>query len=106
MTHSSDLGDPIGAPLPAGWTAPPRPVRAVTPGRLVRLEPLVVAHAEALHAANRLDHEGRNWTYMGYGPFDSLAAYQDWVGEVARDDDPMFYAIIRQSDGQAAGVAS
>jgi RimJ/RimL family protein N-acetyltransferase len=74
-------------------------------GRLVRLEPLAVAHAEALYAANGLDLEGRNWTYMGYGPFDSLHAYRDWVGGVARDNDPMFYAIIRQ-DGAAAGVAS
>jgi RimJ/RimL family protein N-acetyltransferase len=106
VTHTSELGDPIGAPLPAGWTAPPRPVRAVIEGRLVRLEPLVVAHAEALHGANRLDREGRNWTYMGYGPFDSLSAYRDWVGEVTRDGDPMFYAVVRQQDGEAAGVAS
>jgi len=105
LTHTSELGDPIGAPLPAGWTAPPRPVRAAMPGRLVRLEPLVGAHAEALHAANRLDHEGRNWTYMGTGPFDSLGAYRDWIGEVSRDGDPMFYAVVRQ-DGEAAGVAS
>ncbi len=106
MTHSSDLGDPIGAPLPEGWTPPPCPVRAVMQGRLVRLEPLVVAHAPALHGANGRDREGRNWTYMGYGPFDSLRAYQDWVGEVTRGGDPMFYAIIGQPDGEAAGVAS
>ena len=106
MTHTSESGDPIGAPLPEGWTAPPRPVRAVMEGRLVRLEPLVVAHAEALHAANRQGLDGRNWTYMPYGPFDSLGAYRDWVGEVTRGGDPMFYAIVRQEDGQAAGVAS
>ena len=106
MTHTSELGDPIGAPLPAGWSAPPRPMRAVIEGLLVRLEPLVAAHAEALHGANRLDREGRNWTYMGYGPFGSLDAYRDWVGEVTRDSDPMFYAIIRRDDGRAAGVAS
>ncbi len=106
MTHTSDLGDPIGAPLPVGWSTPQHPARDVIEGRLVRLEPLVVAHAEALHEANRLDREGRNWTYMADGPFDSLHAYREWVGEVARGSDPMFYAIIRQSDGQAAGVAS
>ena len=104
MTHTSELGEPVGAPLPEGWTAPPRPVRAVMQGRLVRLEPLVVAHAEALHGANGRDREGRNWTYMAYGPFDSLDAYRDWVGEVTRDGDPMFYAIVRQSGGEAARV--
>ena len=106
MTHASEPGDPVGAPLPAGWSPPPRPVRAVMEGRLVRLEPLVVAHAEALHDANGLDREGRNWTYLPYGPFDSLHAYRDWVGEVTRGGDPMFYAILRQSDDEAAGVAS
>ncbi|MFQ5564814.1 MAG: GNAT family N-acetyltransferase [Paracoccaceae bacterium] len=106
MTHTSELGEPIGAPLPADWTVPPHPVRAVMEGRLVRLEPLVLAHAEALHEANRQDREGRSWTYMAYGPFDSLDAYRDWVGEATRGADPMFYAIRRQSDGKAAGVAS
>ena len=106
MTHTSEPGDPIGPLLPAGWTAPPRPVRAVMQGRLVRLEPLALAHAEALHEANLQDREGRNWTYMVYGPFDSLEAYRDWVAEVAGEDDPMFYTIVRQQDGQPVGVAS
>ena len=106
MTHTNALGDPIGAPLPAAWSAPPRPVRAVMAGRLVRLEPLVVAHAEALFEANRQGRDGRNWTYLGYGPFDSLEDYRDWVGTHTRDGDPMFYAILRQEDDRAVGVAS
>jgi RimJ/RimL family protein N-acetyltransferase len=100
------LGQPVGAPLPRGWTAPPRPVREIIEGRFVRLEPLVVAHAAALHETNGLDREGRNWTYLPYGPFESVDAYRRWVGEVTRDGDPMFYAIVRQEDGRPAGVAS
>jgi RimJ/RimL family protein N-acetyltransferase len=76
------------------------------PGRLVRLEPLLPAHAPALHAANTRDREGRMWTYMGYGPFASVEAYGAWVGEVTRDGDPMFYAIVRQDDDRPVGVAS
>jgi RimJ/RimL family protein N-acetyltransferase len=96
----------LGTPLPEGWTAPQRPVRAVMQGRLVRLEPLLVAHAEELHAANLMDSEGQNWDYLPYGPFDSLEAYQDWVGNMTRDGDPMFYAVVQQGDGRAVGVAS
>jgi len=106
MTRTSDLGDPIGDPLPLGWKVPPRPVRGVMEGRLVRLEPLVVAHAEALHAANAEGADGRNWTYLPYGPFDSAAAYAHWVGEMTRDADPMFYAIVRRADQRPVGVAS
>lgn len=100
------LGQPIGAPLPEGWAPPPRPVRAPMQGRLVRIEPLVVAHADALHAANSLDTDGRLWTYMAYGPFEGPDAYRRWVGEVTREGDPMFYAILRAGDGQPVGVAS
>lgn len=100
------LGQPIGAALPEGWAPPPRPVRAAMEGRLVRLEPLLVAHAEALYQANSLDRDGRLWTYMPYGPFETLAAYRHWVGEVTRDGDPMFYAILSQDDRRPVGVAS
>jgi RimJ/RimL family protein N-acetyltransferase len=106
MTHTSKLGDPIGAPIPDGWKIPSKPTRSVMAGRYIRLEPLVVAHAEALFDANRQGPDERNWTYLPYGPFDSLEAYQGWVGEMTRDGDPMFYAVIRQSDNQAVGVAS
>ena len=105
MTQTSPHGDPIGDPVP-GWKAPPRPIRAVMEGRFVRLEPLVVAHSQALHEANLRDRDGRNWTYLGYGPFDSLAGYRDWVGEMTRDGDPMFYAIVDKATANPVGVAS
>ncbi|HSF94552.1 MAG TPA: GNAT family protein [Thermohalobaculum sp.] len=106
MTRTNELGQPVGALLPAGWTPPPRPIRVTMQGRLVRLEPLVVAHADALHEANMQGADGRNWTYMAYGPFDTAEAYAHWVGEMTRDGDPMFYAIVRQDGGVPVGVAS
>jgi len=110
MTETAErqnaLGQPIGAALPEGWAPPPRPVRGVMEGRHVRLEPLLLAHAEALHDANGEDPEGQLWTYMGYGPFESLDAYRQWVGENTRDGDPMFYAVVRQEDGRPVGVSS
>jgi len=106
MTRSSPFGDPIGDPLPEGWTAPPRPIRAAMQGRLVRPEPLLPAHAAALHAANAEDREGRMWTYMGYGPFASAEAYGTWVDEATRDGDQMFFAILDQDDDRPLGVAS
>jgi len=42
----------------------------------VRLEPLdVERHAKALHEAYAEDAEGRNWTYLPYGPFPSAEAW-------------------------------
>ncbi len=76
-------------------------------GRFCRVEPLDPArHAADLFAANRADAEGRIWTYLPYGPFDTVEAYGQWVGEMTRDGDPMFYAIVDKASGKASGVAS
>ena len=76
-------------------------------GRFCRLEILDAdRHARDLHAANRLDQDGRMWTYLPYGPFDEVAAYDRWVREVAAATDPLFHAAIDLTTGRAVGVAS
>ena len=76
-------------------------------GRFCRLEALgAERHAEALHDANAVDVEGRNWTYLPYGPFDSFANYRAWIEEMSSSNDPLFFAIIDQSTNCAVGVAS
>jgi RimJ/RimL family protein N-acetyltransferase len=88
------LGQPIGFPVD-GWTPPPRPPREVVAGRTCRLEPLDPArHGSGLHAANLLDTDQRNWTYLPYGPFTQLDDYLDWASKVADKDDPQFHAIV------------
>ncbi len=75
-------------------------------GRWCRLEPLDPArHAEDLHRANSADERGRMWTYLPYGPFESLAAYRTWMEGVAGRDDPMFLAVV-DGAGRAVGVAA
>ena len=65
--HINGLGQQIGFPLPH-WMARPRPPRSPMEGRFCRVEPIDPArHAADLHAANLLDREGRNWTYLPYG---------------------------------------
>jgi RimJ/RimL family protein N-acetyltransferase len=74
-------------------------------GRLCRLDPLDPAHAAPLFEAHALDREGRNWTYLPYGPFASSAEYTRWVEWASAQDDPQFFAIV---DGatRPVGVAS
>ena len=100
------LGQPIGA-IVDNWAARPRPPKTAMEGRFARVEPLDPAkHAAELFSANALDTEGRNWTYMGYGPFGSLAAYRAWMDASCLGDDPLFHAIIDRPTGKAVGVAS
>lgn len=75
-------------------------------GRFCSVEPLDPdRHAAQLYEANKLDREGKIWTYLPYGPFETLASYLDWVNEHCRKDDPSFYAIV-DNTGKAIGVAS
>jgi RimJ/RimL family protein N-acetyltransferase len=97
---------PVGFPL-ASWRPPPFPSRNPIEGRYCRLEPLRPdRHAADLHAAYALDREGRDWTYLPYGPFATLEAYLAWSEDFCLGDDPLFFAIIDRSSGKAAGVAS
>jgi RimJ/RimL family protein N-acetyltransferase len=100
------LGQPIGPALPE-WRAPPLPPREPMEGRYCRVEPLDAArHAADLHAANSLDTETRNWTYLSIGPFDSATAYRAWAEKVAAGADPMFHAIVDSTTRKAVGVAA
>ena len=102
----SSTTQPIGRALP-GWTARAAPPRTAMAGRFCRVEPLDPArHAADLFAANSLDPEGRNWTYLFQEPFGDLAAYRAWLEQVAKADDPLFHAIVDVKTGKAVGVAT
>jgi len=103
---TNHLGQPIGFPLP-NWTPRPRPPRTPLEGRYCRVEPLDPArHAAELFRANATDREGRNWTYLAYGPFADLAGYSAWMRKTCLGEDPFFHAIIDGKSGEAVGVAS
>jgi RimJ/RimL family protein N-acetyltransferase len=104
--HFNELAQPIGFPLPH-WTPRPHPSRSAMDGRYCRVEPVDPArHAADLHAAYLLDTEGRNWTYLPYGPFPRLADFRDWLERERVGDDPLRHVIVAQRSGRAVGVAS
>lgn len=101
-----DLGQPVGEPLP-DWQPRQAPPRTPMVGRLCRVEPLDPArHAGDLFAAFSEDSEGRDWTYLGYGPFASLDAFRGWLETSCLGADPLFHAIVDRQDGKALGMAS
>jgi len=76
-------------------------------GRFCRVEPLdAERHAADLFAANQLDAEGRNWTYLFQEPFRDLQSYRAWLEQVAKADDPLFHSIVDAKTGKAVGVAT
>lgn len=106
MNLVNALGQPIGFPV-EDWTVRPRPPLTPFEGRYCRLEPLDPArHADELFAAVSEDREGRNWTYLPYGPFADLAAYRAWLESIADKPDPQYHTILERRSGRAVGVAS
>jgi len=103
---TNTLGQPIGKQL-AGWQPRPAPPREVMPGRFCRLEPLAAQrHAADLFAANAHDRDGRNWTYLPYGPFETPSAYSAWVEGASQGHDPLFFAVVDSRSQKAVGVTS
>ena len=100
------LGQPLGMPV-TDWQGAARPIPEVRVGRFCRLEPLNPSvHAEDLYAAFSLDSEGRNWTYLPYGPFESFEDFASWLISCGQDQDVLFFAIINQESNTPVGIAS
>lgn len=107
MTNEqNDLGQPIGFPVP-NFRPAPVPPRTVMDGRTCRIEPLNVdRHAADLFEANGTASDARYWTYLPYGPFDTLAEYRNWLQTACTGADPLFHTVIDLSTGKAVGIAS
>lgn len=58
----------------------------------------------------RVAHEGAGadqlWTYMAYGPFESLDAMREWLARCAPSDDPLFFTVVQRESGRAVGMCS
>ena len=95
---------PIGPPV--RWTPPPVPRREPLAGRFCTLEPVDESFAADLFTAYALDVEGRSWTYLAYGPFETEADYRVWMRETCFTSDPLFQVIVSRQRGRAVGVAA
>ena len=103
--QTNSLGQPIGVPLRMVF---PRPRPPATPlhGRFCSVVPTDVAsHAGDLFDAFSADTLGGNWTYLPYGPFDTLAAMQSWMQTTCTGSDPLFHTIL-DSKGHPQGLTS
>ena len=106
LQHFNNSKQPIGSSLP-NWQPPKRPSRAALIGSFCSVEPLNVSlHAKDLFEADFEDKSGTSWTYLPYGPFDSLTNYENWLEKNQQSEDPMFFVIVDLCTGKPSGVAS
>lgn len=100
----NELGLPIGEVVD-NWRPRKWPPREPMHGRYCDVVPLSVDHAGDLFAAYQADAEGRVWTYLLGGPYDTVDEYRDWLRSIVAESDPQFYAIV-DKQGKAIGIAS
>ena len=97
---------PIGFSI-GDWNPPVRPPGEPMIGRYCRLERLDADRdGQSLFDAYALDSEGRNWTYLPQGPFENYAEFYIWLSDMAKLDDPFFFAIIDGESQTSVGIAS
>lgn len=102
---TNEWDQPVGWVV-EGWGPKPVPVAVTMPGRYCRLEPLdIERHADDLYTANSAD-DGRMWTYLPYGPFESAGQYRDRMGRFASDSSIAVFAVIDAASERAGGVAA
>jgi RimJ/RimL family protein N-acetyltransferase len=95
---------PIGVPVP-GWSGAQAPRREPLVGDYCRLEPVnVERHVADLFEAYSSAADGRDWTYLNVGPFESLAAYREHLTRAAASADPLHFAVIDLATGKAVGT--
>jgi RimJ/RimL family protein N-acetyltransferase len=98
---------PTGRALPNHKPAKAAESRVLT-GKFVTLRPLKPASdAEPLFRDSHGHPEAEAiWTYMGYGPFPDPSAMREFLTWAAGQQDSLFFAVERNTDGQPIGMCS
>ena len=103
----SRLSSPLGAAIkPIAHLDTPR--KTDYEGKFIVLSPInPQADAEELYGyTHGSDTKEQIWTYMGYGPFDSVHGMQRWLEVGAKSKDPLFFTVHHRESKFRLGMVS
>ncbi|MEA1065482.1 GNAT family protein [Erwinia sp. HR93] len=101
MSVINEFGQPTGEAMVA-WCARPRPSLRRIEGRYCTLVPTTLAHARELFAAYGKVPE--DWTYVPYGPFDTFAEFEAYIGAMENGKDPLHFTVLDNATGRPGGT--
>jgi RimJ/RimL family protein N-acetyltransferase len=105
MSQAAAAPQPIGPTVGSGPAR--RPERAILRGKSVTLAPLdAETHAEALYEDSSGPDNENLWVYLSEGPFEDRASFRVELSNKAASIDSVFFAIVENGSGRAAGYAS
>lgn len=96
------FGNPVGKAI-AEWSGCQRLPSVELTGRTCRLVPYAHIHAQSLFEAYAQD-DGRMWSYLPYGPFNSAYSIDDSIQNYQKNRD--FHTFVILKDEQPVGHAS
>lgn len=100
----NEFNQPVGK-LIENWMPVKRPDLKLLKGNYCFIEPInVMKHAKQLFENFSYDNRGESWTYLPYGPFESIEVFCDWINETQAMFDTELYAILNQYN-EAIGIA-
>ncbi len=84
------------------------PQRTDYKGEFITLSPVSPqADAGELYACSHgSDMKEWIWTYMGYGPFESIHSMRKWLEDGARSNDPLFLTVHHRESRRRVGMVS
>lgn len=86
------------------WTGCEHPERKVMEGRFVRLEPLDISkHGDGLFEAATAGDSDKRFRWLYESTPKTRDEFQDWLKQVERSEDPMYFAVIDLKTGKVAG---
>src|SRR5688500_1785838 len=88
------------------WSAKERPEKIRIKGTFCILEPLDInKHAKDLYESLLIDNKGESWTYLPYGPFQSLEEFKVWLEHTSSEKDVLLYTILDIKNQIPIGVS-
>ena len=84
------------------------PRRTDYKGEFITLSPVSpqADAGELYECSHGSDMKEQLWTYMGYGPFDSIHSMQRWLEDGARSKDPLFLTVHHRESRRRVGMVS
>lgn len=105
MHELNEFNQPIGQRV-LNWRPLERPAMKSLVGNFCHLEPIDIDnHSNQLFHNLSADNSGESWTYLPYGPFTTIADFQQWIKETTADRDTLLYAVMDSNTKQPVGVA-
>lgn len=105
MPEVNEFGQPVGDLVIPEWSPRPRPDAVTLGGRSVVVEPLGVAHADALLASLCRPEDRSLWTYRATEPPNDLAEMNSFIARTLTTPDLLTFALVPRG-GTASGIAS